>query len=122
MSSIKVVSGDFNGDGRTDLAMTGNSTWNTIPVAFSNGDGTFNVTNLGNAWWASNAALSNVKFVTGDFNADGRSDTAMMGNGTWNTLPVAFSNGNGAFNVTNLSNPTWATNAAVSGAKVVDQY
>jgi hypothetical protein len=38
--------GDFNGDGRADIALVrGMPGWNTIPVAFSNGDGTFTVTN-----------------------------------------------------------------------------
>jgi hypothetical protein len=41
----KPVAGDFDGDGRTDIALTGGSGWSSIPVAFSNGDGSFRVTN-----------------------------------------------------------------------------
>jgi hypothetical protein len=40
-SGVKVVPGDFDGDGRWDLALTGGSAWSSIPIAFSNGDGTF---------------------------------------------------------------------------------
>ncbi|MEU8663815.1 hypothetical protein, partial [Actinoplanes philippinensis] len=43
-----VVTGDYNRDGRTDVALTpGPNTpwWYTQPVAFSNGDGTFRITN-----------------------------------------------------------------------------
>jgi hypothetical protein len=50
------LTGDFNGDGQTDIALTGPSGWNTLPVAFSNGNGSFNVTNtfIGEfASWAS---------------------------------------------------------------------
>jgi hypothetical protein len=43
--------------------MMGNPVWNTVPVAFSNGDGSFRITNTPNAFWASNAALNNVKVV-----------------------------------------------------------
>jgi hypothetical protein len=40
-----VSTGDFNGDGKADLALTGGAGWTTIPVAFSRGDGNFNVAN-----------------------------------------------------------------------------
>jgi hypothetical protein len=43
--NVKVLVGDFNGDGRTDIALIGGTGWQSIPVAFSNGDGTFTVTN-----------------------------------------------------------------------------
>ncbi|WP_409463394.1 hypothetical protein [Amycolatopsis sp. GA6-003] len=52
--------GDFNGDGRADLALTpGPNTpwWYTLPVAFSKGDGTFTVSNSAAndfAGWARN--------------------------------------------------------------------
>ena len=47
----RALVGDFDGDGRNDVALIGGSIpttgkrWNTIPIAFSNGDGTFRVTN-----------------------------------------------------------------------------
>ena len=40
-----VVPGDFNHDGRADLALVGGSGWTTQPVAFSVGNGGFTVTN-----------------------------------------------------------------------------
>jgi hypothetical protein len=42
---VKMVSGDYNGDGRTDIALTGVLGWNTLPVAFSNGNGHYSVSN-----------------------------------------------------------------------------
>jgi hypothetical protein len=41
----QVLTGDFSGDGRTDIALTGAAGWATIHVATSNGDGSFTVTN-----------------------------------------------------------------------------
>ncbi|MGA2448982.1 MAG: FG-GAP-like repeat-containing protein [Polyangiaceae bacterium] len=120
--NVKVVTGDFDGDGKTDIAMMGNATWSTVPVAFSNGDGSFRVTNTTNAFWASNAGSANVQVVTGDFDGDGKTDIAMMGNPVWNTVPVAFSNGDGSFRITNTPNAFWASNAALNNVKVVNQY
>jgi Zn-dependent metalloprotease len=115
----KLVAGDFNGDGRDDLALSGSFAGRTVPVAFSNGNGFFTVTNNPVGSFPSLAANSGAKLLAGDFNGDGRADLALSGGSGWSTIPVAFSNGNGSFTVTNNpvgSFPTWAT---YSGAKVV---
>jgi hypothetical protein len=116
---VKVLTGDFNGDGRTDIALVGGAGWATIPVAFSNGNGTFTVTNDGVANFPTWTATPGVKVLTGDFNGDGRTDIALVGGAGWATIPVAFSNGNGTFTVTNdgVANfPTWT---ATPGVKVL---
>jgi len=120
------VAGDFDGDGRDDLALAGGNGWGTVPVAFSVGDGTFNVTNYGLAdfpTWATQAWV----VLAGDFNGDGLTDLALTGGNGWGTVPVAFSNGDGTFSVTNgvavdsstgdsTEFPTWAVGSgAVSG-------
>ncbi|MGY0231707.1 M4 family metallopeptidase [Longispora urticae] len=115
---VKLVAGDFNGDGRADLALTGGAGWASLPVAFSNGNGTFNVTNAGLANFPGWAATANVKAVAGDFNGDGRADIALTGGNGWASVPVAFSNGNGTFNVTNSGVPNIPAWAATPGVKV----
>jgi hypothetical protein len=43
---VQLVSGDFNGNGRTDIALVRQEPgWSTIPIAFANGDGTWSITN-----------------------------------------------------------------------------
>jgi hypothetical protein len=118
-TGVKVLTGDFSGNGRTDIALTGVAGWNTIPVAFANGNGTWTVTNLAAGSFPAWAASAGVQVVTGDFNGNGRTDIALTGVAGWNTVPVAFSGGDGTWTVTNLgagSFPAWAASA---GAKVL---
>jgi FG-GAP-like repeat len=106
-SSAVLLTGDFDGDGLTDFLATGPSGWNTIPMAFSNGDGTFvvkNTHNTNSAFFAAVAFQAGAnKVVVGDFDGDGVDDLAATGGPGWGTLPVAFSNGDGTFRTTNAS-------------------
>ena len=96
----KAVTGDFDGDGRDDIALVGGYGWGSIPIAHSNGDGSFHLTNEyvdGFPGWGYQATSA----VAGDFNGDGRDDIAIVG-GDWISLPVAFSAGSGHFWITNV--------------------
>ena len=119
-SSAMLLAGDFDGDGYTDFLATGVSWWQTVPVAFSKGDGTFFVTNSSgdsNPFVAAIASQAFGKVVIGDFDGDGRDDIAATGGPGWNTLPVAFSKGDGTFHATNDST-TFQAYSGLSGVKV----
>ena len=66
--------GDFNGDGKTDLAVV-NYTDGTVSVLLGNGDGTFKP----QVTYAS--GLTPVAVVVGDFNHDGNLDLAVANSG-----------------------------------------
>ena len=117
-ANVTVIPADFDGDGRTDLALTGGSLYTTMPMAFSNGDGTFAVSNNSLASFPVWASSPDVQVHAGDFNADGRADLALTGVLGWSTLPVAFSTGRGTFNVTNQYVGDFQGWARSSGAKI----
>jgi len=118
ISGAKTVGGDVNGDGLSDLVLTGGTGWAGIPVGLSNGDGTFTVINesVDNfPGWAQNP---DAKVTAGDFNDDDRTDLALTGGAGWNTIPLALSNGDGTFTISNPSAPAFAGWAQIRGAKV----
>ena len=98
-------SGDVDGDGFSDLMLTGGTNWTTMPVAFANGNSTYRGTNSGDSAFAAYAAASGARPVAGDFDGDGHADIALVGGAGWTTIPVAFTNaGNpGTYQVTNGS-------------------
>ncbi|MGZ4733148.1 MAG: FG-GAP-like repeat-containing protein, partial [Terriglobales bacterium] len=83
------VLGDFNNDGRLDLAAT-NVSANTISVLLGNGDGTFQLQTA----YATGA--SPIAIASGDFNRDGNLDL-VAGNAGAATISVYLGNGDGTF-------------------------
>jgi hypothetical protein len=92
-----LVAGDFNGDGRTDLA-TANPGSNDVSVLLGNGDGTFQA----EVRYAAESYPHSL--VAGDFNGDGHLDLALAnGNGVIDlagypgAVSVLLGNGGGTF-------------------------
>ena len=84
-----LVAGDFNGDGRTDLAVA-NYGSDDVSVLLGNGDGTFQ------AQVRYAAGIGPIALVAGDFNGDGRTDLAVA-NCDSDDVSVLLGNGDGTF-------------------------
>lgn len=84
-----IVAGDFNGDGRLDIAAT-DATANTVTILLGNGDGTFGV--------PTTIAIGSQPgaIIAADFNNDGKLDlaTANYGDGT---VTLLLGKGDGTF-------------------------
>ena len=85
--AYQVAVGDFNGDGKADLAIT-EATGSMVNILLGNGDGTFQPA-------VPYGALGEAEAVAvADFNGDGKSDLAI---GTDEGISVLLGNGNGTF-------------------------
>ena len=85
-----VTLGDFNGDGKLDLAVA-NEEGNTVSILLGNGDGSF-VTGIPDYGTASSPR----ELVAGDFNGDHKLDIAVTNFGSA-TVSLLFGNGDGSF-------------------------
>jgi len=115
------IAGDFDGDGKSDIALTGGASWTSVRVAFSTGSG-FNVTNLAMNYpytFPALASQAGAKAVAGDFDGDGKSDIAIVG-GPSDVIPIAYSFGNGAFRLGATQDATIANRARIAGVKPVE--
>jgi uncharacterized protein (TIGR03437 family) len=88
-SPLAVLSADFNGDGKADLAVA-NSSSSTISVFTGNGDGTFQPA----VTW--DAGIGPQHLAYGDFNGDGKLDLAVIHRGT-SVVSILSGKGDGTF-------------------------
>ena len=84
-----VALGDFNGDGKQDLAVANQSSGN-VSILLGNGNGSFGAaTNFA-------AGFGSISVAAGDFNGDGKQDLAVA-NANSNNVSILLGNGNGSF-------------------------
>ena len=114
---VVALTGDFNTDGRDDIALLRRASgWTTVPIAFAQGDGSWNITNRDAGAFAGWATESGVMPLTGDFNNDGLDDIALLRRASgWASVPIAFTQSDGSWNITNREAPQFAAMAATPG-------
>jgi uncharacterized repeat protein (TIGR01451 family) len=94
-SPSAAIGGDFNGDGKRDIAVA-NFGSNNVSILLGNGDGTFQPA------VDFDAGLSPNSIAVGDFNGDGKMDLAVFqagntSNATAGAISILLGNGNGTF-------------------------
>ena len=86
---VSIATGDFNGDGKLDLAVA-NYGSDAVTILLGQGDGSFTAA-------ASPATGSEpTSLAVGDFNGDGKADLAVTDEGS-NTVTILLGNGDGTF-------------------------
>jgi hypothetical protein len=114
-SPVSVVAGDFNQDGKLDLAVA-NQGNDTIEIFPGNGDGTFQAPALIQL----PAGFTPTALAAADFNKDGHLDLAVTGQGA-NAVWIFLGNGDGAFTTgANLhyatgQSPVWVSSGDFDG-------
>jgi uncharacterized protein YjdB len=106
-NSFWVSAGDFNGDGKIDLAVANlcfdnNCAQGGAAILLGNGDGTFQAPTVYAA-----GAPNSLAIVTGDFNGDGKLDIALMNQQS--SISILLGNGDGTFQ------PAVLTDTSASG-------
>ena len=86
---LAIVAGDFNGDGKLDLAVTDYGS-NTVIILLGNGDGTFGLPTT------IPVGTQPKSIIAADFNNDGKLDLAVANYGD-GTITLLLGNGDGTF-------------------------
>ena len=101
--AVDVVAGDFNGDGRMDLAVANQNNPGTITIMLANPGGTFTTASTIDVGIPYAMAVS-------DLNGDGNMDIAVVGpspNGP--EVTILLGNGDGTFKTSTTTLPTYIT-------------
>ncbi|WP_263359897.1 FG-GAP-like repeat-containing protein [Acidicapsa ligni] len=116
---IITVVGDFNLDGKADLAVLNQSS-STVTILLGNGDGTFTPSAKSPAVGSEALAIA-----VGDFNGDGKPDLAVASEGVTGSLTILLGKGDGTFTPTATSpavgqSPTAIVVADFNGDGILD--
>lgn len=99
--SNSIINGDFNGDGKLDIA-TANRLSSNISILIGNGLGSFTVGTF-------TIGSEPFSITSADFNGDGKKDLATA-NTSSNSISILFGNGIGSFSVSsNIAFPSFPT-------------
>ena len=94
MAPVAVTAGDWNGDGKPDLAVANNNSQNvSILLGIGDGDGTFKTTD------PVTVGVNPIALTAGDWNGDGKPDLAVANDGS-NSVSIRLGNGGGTFKTT----------------------
>lgn len=85
MAPSSPVAGDFNGDGKLDVAIP-SSLYGAVEVFLGNGDGTLQA----GVSWSVKSAASSATVITGDLNGDGRADLVFEASDQPDSLGLLF--------------------------------
>ena len=99
-----IIAGDFNGDGKLDLAFANGSSVGAFSVGllYGDGSGSFSAPMTFVAGSSAFSSLSVRSLAAGDFNGDGKLDLAVV-------------NGLGTIGVLDSNNPSWVTLNSAGG-------
>jgi uncharacterized repeat protein (TIGR01451 family) len=108
-----VITGDFNGDGKLDLAVF-NTGSNTVSILLGNGDGTFQTAK------SVPAGVNPSSLALGDFNGDGKLDIAVFVaanayNAVSGQIVILLGNGDGTFEAPVVTTLTVTTQPVAIG-------
>ncbi|MGO9305894.1 MAG: FG-GAP-like repeat-containing protein [Candidatus Korobacteraceae bacterium] len=104
---VAVAAGDFNGDGKLDLAVT-RIISDTVTILLGNGDGTFTATPTSPATGQGPNSIT-----VGDFNGDGKPDLAVSNEASSN-VTILLGNGDGSFTTATVSPLTGVDPASIA--------
>jgi glutaredoxin len=116
-SGVVAVPGRYDDNDRTDIAFHRpilNGGWNTMPVLFANGDGSWTERNLSDHGFANQPGVRAVPADYDDDDDDNLTDVAFhRPGGGWGSVPVLFANGDGSWRPTNVATPSFANQSGV---------